>query len=88
MTDASILLCLKELIIIQRKIVRKNEQIRLIRECRQSGLSDYQYARSKVSIQTPFITGPVNCGKAAILFQNLKANPKALQSYRMKLKCS
>ncbi len=38
---------LKELIIMERKFVRKDEQIKLIMECRQSGLSDYQWCRQR-----------------------------------------
>ena len=30
---------------MERKIIRKDEQIRLIMECRQSGLSDYQWCQ-------------------------------------------
>ena len=30
---------------MQKRIVRKDEQIRLIMECRQSGLSDYQWCQ-------------------------------------------
>lgn len=30
---------------MKRKFVRKDEQIKLIMECRQSGLSDYQWCR-------------------------------------------
>lgn len=37
----------KEPIIIERKFVRKDEQIKLIIECRQSGLSDYQWCRQR-----------------------------------------
>ena len=37
--DASVSLYPKEPIIMPKKIVRKDEQIRLIMECRQSGLS-------------------------------------------------
>ena len=32
---------------MEQKIVRKEEQIRLIMECRQSGLSDYQWCRQQ-----------------------------------------
>lgn len=32
---------------MERKFVRKNEQIKLIMECRQSGLSDYQWCRQR-----------------------------------------
>lgn len=32
---------------MERKSVRKNEQIKLIMECRQSGLSDYQWCRQR-----------------------------------------
>ncbi len=38
---------LKEPIIMERKFVRKDEQIKLIMECRQSGLSDYQWCRQR-----------------------------------------
>lgn len=30
---------------MQKRIVRKDEQIKLIMECRQSGLSDYQWCQ-------------------------------------------
>ena len=32
---------------MERKIVRKDEQLRLIMECRQSGLSDYQWCQKQ-----------------------------------------
>ena len=32
---------------MERKFVRKDEQIKLIMECRQSGLSDYQWCRQR-----------------------------------------
>lgn len=32
---------------MERKFVRKDEQIKLIMECRQSGLSDYQWCRQQ-----------------------------------------
>ena len=32
---------------MERKIIRKDEQIKLIMECRQSGLSDYQWCRQQ-----------------------------------------
>lgn len=32
---------------MERKFVRKTEQIKLIMECRQSGLSDYQWCRQR-----------------------------------------
>ena len=32
---------------MQKRIVRKDEQIKLIMECRQSGLSDYQWCRQR-----------------------------------------
>ncbi len=38
---------LKEPIIMERKFVRKDEQIKLIMECRQNGLSDYQWCRQQ-----------------------------------------
>ena len=33
---------------MQKRIVRKDEQIKLIMECRQSGLSDYQWCRLSI----------------------------------------
>mgnify|MGYP004522398777 CR=1 FL=1 len=39
------------------KRVCKEDQIRLIMECRQSGLSDYQWCEKMVSIREPFTTG-------------------------------
>lgn len=32
---------------MQKRIVRKDEQIKLIMECRQSGLSDYQWCQKQ-----------------------------------------
>lgn len=38
---------------MQKRIVRKDEQIRLIMECRQSGLSDYQWCqRQDINVGT------------------------------------
>lgn len=51
--DASVSLYPKEPIIMQKRIVRKDEQIRLIMECRQSGLSDYQWCqRQDINVGT------------------------------------
>jgi transposase-like protein len=48
--DAGVLLFRKEPIIMNKKIYRKDEQIKLIMECRQSGLSDYQWcARNDIN---------------------------------------
>ena len=45
--EASVLLYPKGAIIMNTNGVRKPEQIRLIMECRQSGLSDYQRCREQ-----------------------------------------
>lgn len=46
--EASVLLYLQGAIIMSANVVRKPEQIRLITECRRSGLSDYQWCRKQV----------------------------------------
>lgn len=45
--DANVLLYLQGAIIMNPNRVRKPEQIKLIMECRQSGLSDYQWCRKQ-----------------------------------------
>lgn len=45
--EASVLLYLQGAIIMNANVVRKPEQIRLITECRRSGLSDYQWCREQ-----------------------------------------
>lgn len=39
------------------------EQIRLMNECRQSGMTDADWCREKISQQAPSITGSVTTGK-------------------------
>ena len=45
--EASVLLYLQGAIIMNPNCVRKPEQIKLIMECRQSGLSDYQWCQKQ-----------------------------------------
>lgn len=45
--EAGVLLYLQGAIIMNPNCVRKPEQIKLIMECRQSGLSDYQWCRKQ-----------------------------------------
>ncbi len=41
---------------MERKFVRKDEQIKLIMECRQSGLSDYwSYVKKKYKLNMNFL---------------------------------
>jgi transposase-like protein len=47
MLEASVLLCLQGAIIMNPNGVRKSEQIKLIMECRRSGLSDYQWCQNQ-----------------------------------------
>ena len=54
--------------------VRKPEQIKLIMECRQSGLSDYQWCGSRAFIPEPFTTGSANSERPAIPFRIQKVN--------------
>ena len=50
---------------MSKRIVRKDEQIRLIMECRQSGLSDYQWCqRQDINVGT-FYNWVSRCRKAA-----------------------
>ena len=45
--ETSVLLYLQGAVIMNPNCVRKPEQIKLIMECRQSGLSDYQWCRKQ-----------------------------------------
>lgn len=45
--EASVLLYLHGAVIMNPTFVRRPEQIRLIMECRQSGLSDYQWCQNQ-----------------------------------------
>lgn len=45
--EASVLLFFQRAVIMNPNCVRKPEQIKLIMECRQSGLSDYQWRRKQ-----------------------------------------
>ena len=42
---------------MQKRIVRKDEQIKLIMECRQSGLSDYQWCRLNITLRRSRLSG-------------------------------
>lgn len=55
--EANILLYPQGTIIMNANGVRKHEQIRLIVECRRSGLSDYQWYTEQGIIPELFITG-------------------------------
>lgn len=58
---------------MQKRIVRKDEQIRLIMECRQSGLSDYQWCqRQDINVGT-FYNRVSKLRKAGYTFPDSKS---------------
>ena len=58
---------------MQKRIVRKDEQIRLIMECRQSGLSDYQWCqRQDINVGT-FYNWVSKLRKAGYTFPDSKS---------------
>ena len=67
---------------MERKFVRKDEQIKLIMECRQSGLSDYQWCRQQDINPGTFYNWSANFAKAAILFRIHRANLLELLLFR------
>ena len=71
--NASISLYPKEPGIMQKRIVIKDEQIRLIMECRQSGLSDYQWCqRQDINVGT-FYNWVSKLRKAGYTFPDSKS---------------
>lgn len=76
--NASASLYPKEPIIMPKRIVRKDEQSRLIIECLQSGLSDYQGASDRILMLILSITGSANSGKPVMPFLIPKVSPKEL----------
>ena len=68
---------------MERKIIRKDEQIRLIMECRQSGLSDYQWCQRQGINAGTFYNWVSKLRKVAIPSRIHKAKTVELQSFRM-----
>lgn len=62
--------------------VCKDDQIKLIMECRQSGLSDYQWCEKTGFIPVTSTTGLVNFVSPAILFRNLRQEQMHFQTFR------
>ena len=57
--EAGVLLYLQGAVIMNPNCVRKPEQIKLIMECRQSGLSDYQWCQKQgINPGAFYATGP------------------------------
>ena len=67
---------------MERKFVKKDEQIKLIMECRQSGLSDYQCCRQQDINLGTFLSGSASFVKEAILFRPHRANLLELLLFR------
>ena len=69
---------------MQKRIVRQDEQIKLIMECRQSGLSDdYQWRQRQGISACTFYNWVSKLRKRAIPSQIHKAETVELQSLRM-----
>ncbi|MGN0278189.1 MAG: hypothetical protein ACI4C4_02430, partial [Lachnospiraceae bacterium] len=71
--DASVSLYPKEPIIMPKRIVRKDVQLRLIMECRQSGLSDYKWCQRQDINVGPFYNRVSNFRKAGYTFPDSKS---------------
>ena len=69
-----------------KRIVRKDEQMKLIMECRQSGLSDYQWCqRQDINVGT-FYNWVSKLAKPVIPYLIPGVSPKEQSSYRMSLR--
>lgn len=72
---------------MQKRIVRKDEQIKLIMECRQSGLSDYQWCQRQGINAGTFYNGVRKLRKKRSILLGIPiVNPKVLRLFRMSLK--
>lgn len=60
---------------MEQKIVRKEEQIRLIMECRQSGLSDYQWCRQQGIKPGTFYNWVTKLRKRGYTFPDSQSKP-------------